>query len=185
MLRLLAVLLLIGTPVAAQPLLLDDFTAGGAASTWGPRWIAFTDDVMGGVSTMSAEHHEGEVPHLHMTGDVRLENNGGFVQVALPLDAEGPVDASEYRAIRLRVKGNGTGYFVHLRTDDTRLPWQHYAAPFTAPEEWTDVEIPFADFEPASLRAPLDRSALRRIAVVAAKQRMRADVSIARVELVR
>ena len=35
------------------------------------------------------------------------------------------------------------------------------------------------------LRAPLDTSSLRRLGIVAAKERMQADLAIARVELVR
>jgi hypothetical protein len=179
-------LLVIGSAMTVPPLVLDDFEDSLGVSTWGARWTGFTDRVMGGVSDMSVERHDdADTPHLHMTGEVRLENNGGFVQVALPLDGSGePLDASAYRAIRLRVRGSGDGYYVHLRTDDTRRPWQHYAAPFEAPDTWTDVEIPFDRFTAQSLRAPLDTSALRRIGIVAAKQRMQADLSVARVELV-
>lgn len=169
-----------------EPLVLDDFTDPRGISTWGTRWSAFTDRVMGGVSDMDADvHRDDDVAHLHMTGDVRLENNGGFVQVALPLDGNGRAfDASAYRGVRLRVKGNGARYYVHLRSEDTGAPWQYYAAPFETSEEWTTVELPFTEFEPRSLRTPLDPTGLRRVAVVAYGERMQADVSIARVELV-
>ena len=173
-------------PSNPDPLVLDDFADPRGISTWGTRWSAFTDRVMGGVSDMETARHTGDTPHLHVTGDVRLDNNGGFVQVALPLDGNGrPFDAGDYRAVRLRVKGNGEGYYVHLRTNDTRAPWQYYAAGFDAPAEWTTVEIPFDAFEGRSLRTALDPSSLRRIAVVAYGERMRADVSIARIELIR
>lgn len=174
------------TDSTGEALVLDDFSDPRGISTWGTRWSAFTDRVMGGISDVDVDLHVDGVPHLHMTGDVRLENDGGFVQVALPLDGNGRAfDARAYRAVRLRVKGNGGGYYVHLRSDDTRAPWQYYAAPFVATKEWTTVEIPFADFEPRSLGTPFDAASLRRVAVVAYGRRMRADVAIARMELVR
>ena len=186
-LALAAALSFMNPAAPEDPLVLDDFADPRGISTWGTRWSAFTDQVMGGVSDMEAEvHRDGDVAHMHMTGDVRLENNGGFVQVALPLDGNGrPFDASAYRAVRLRVKGNGERYYVHLRTNDTGRPWQYYAAAFETSGEWTTIEVPFDEFEPRSLRTPLDPSGLRRVAVVAYGERMRADVSIARVELVR
>ena len=168
------------------PMLLDDFDDGTGLSTHGTRWSAFTDRVMGGVSTVRVDHHsEGGEGHLHMKGEVSLENNGGFVQMALPLADDGRgLDASAFRAIRLRVRGNGLRYYVHLRTSDTRAPWQYYAASFRAEDEWAEVEIPFAAFRPAALRTPLDRSRLLRVGLVAAKERMQADLRVSRLELV-
>jgi hypothetical protein len=167
-------------------LLLDDFSDPSGNAAFGTSWLAFTDRVMGGLSSVRARYvDESGRPHLHMAGSVSLENNGGFVQVALPLARdERPLDASEYRAVRLRVRGNGERYYVHLRTNDARAPWQYYAASFETTAEWTEVEVAFEDFEPVSLRAPLDRSRLQRIAVVAAKRAMQADLSVARIELV-
>lgn len=168
------------------PLLIDDFSEPDGRSASGGSWQAFTDGVMGGLSRMDARlvDEQGR-RHVRMTGEVRLENNGGFVQIALTLTTDGrDLDATAYRAIRLRVRGNGARYYVHLRTDDTRAPWQYYAASFPTTPEWTDVEVEFSRFEPASLRAPLDRSRLRRIGLVAAKRAMQADLAVERIELV-
>lgn len=175
-------------PMAGStPLLLDDFSDASGSAAFGTSWLAFTDRVMGGLSSVRARYvDESSRPHLHMAGSVSLENNGGFVQVALPLARDGrPLDAREYRSVRMRVRGNGERYYLHLRTNDTRAPWQYYAAPFETTAEWTEVEVAFEDFEPVSLRAPLDRSGLQRIALVAAKRAMRADLSVARIEFVR
>lgn len=171
---------------ASSVVLIDDFSDPSGRASNGARWSAFTDRVMGGVSDMRAEREqEGDVAFLRMTGTVSLANNGGFVQVALALgEGATPFDASTLRAIRLRVRGNGDRYYLHLRTADTRAPWQYYAASFPTTPEWTDVEVALSSFEPAALRVPLDRSRLVRIAVVAAKRAMQADLSVARVELV-
>ena len=90
----LAAALLLATPVLGTaeraPLLLDDFSRPDGRSALGTAWRAFTDQVMGGVSTQSVgrETVEGERA-LRLRGEVRLDNNGGFVQVALP-SARGP-----------------------------------------------------------------------------------------------
>ncbi|MBN2430242.1 MAG: CIA30 family protein [Acidobacteria bacterium] len=166
--------------------IIDDFSLESGMSLLGTRWVGFTDQVMGGVSSARYGVMEEEGRRfLRLQGRVSLENNGGFVQVALSLVNDGRVfDASAYTGIRLRVRGNGEGYYIHLRTRDCLLPWQYYAAPFTAGLEWRDVVIPFNAFTAASLRRGLDTSALTRIAVVGAKREFEADVAMARLEFV-
>lgn len=183
--RLVAALLL-ATPVLGTaerpPLLLDDFSRPDGRSALGTAWRAFTDQVMGGVSTQSVtrETVEGEKA-LRLRGEVRLDNDGGFVQVAL--DLGGPRDASSFQGLRLRVRGNGERYAVHLRSRDTRLPWQYYEATFTAGPRWSEVELPFDAFAPQALRTPLDRRALLSVGIFASKRAFQADVAVSRIEL--
>lgn len=167
-------------------LLLDDF-AREDVSALGTRWQAFSDRVMGGRSDgrASVETIEGR-RCLRLTGEVSLENQGGFIQAALPLaPADGTLDAAGYRGVRLWVRGNGTMYYVHLRTGDTRLPWQYYAAGFEAGRVWKPVELPFSAFAPENLDRPLDTRSLKRLAVVAAKKAFSADLAVARIEFYR
>ena len=64
-----------------------------------------------------------------MKGNVSLENNGGFVQVALPLAMGSKTfDATAYSGVRFWVKGNGQQYYVHLKNDKTTLHWHYYSA---------------------------------------------------------
>jgi len=54
-----------------------------------------------------------------LSGDVRLENNGGFLQAAPDLHPSGKsLDAAAYTGVRPVVCGNGERYSVHLRTPD-------------------------------------------------------------------
>ncbi len=57
-----------------------------------------------------------------MRGDVSTKNNGGFVQIALPLldkKSDGaPFDASAYTGIEIEVSGNNESYNIHFRTDN-------------------------------------------------------------------
>jgi len=98
-----------------------------------PRGL-FTDQVMGGVSkgTMVRDAVAGRAA-IRMRGDLSLENNGGFVQIALDLSPYGGVvDASAWSGIELDVFGNGEEYGVHLRTDALTRPWQSYRQIFSA-----------------------------------------------------
>ena len=104
---------------------IDDLSRDAPLATIGTPWQIFTDQVMGGVSqgTMVRETVSGRSA-IRMRGDVSLDNNGGFVQIALDLaPAGGAVDASAWRGIELDVFGNGEEYGIHLRTPDLTRPW--------------------------------------------------------------
>ena len=73
-------------------------------------WSYLADTVMGGVSQGQARM-EGGV--LRLTGRVSTANNGGFIQTRMRLD-DGLPDGA--RGLRLRVRGNGERYFIHIRT---------------------------------------------------------------------
>ena len=164
--------------------LIDDFSNTEGVSSIGTRWRMFTDRVMGGLSKASSSYEviEGR-SCLRLQGTVSLENDGGFVQVALPLDGNGQFfDASEYTGVRLWSLGNGEMYHVHIRTSQSRLPWQYYSAEFTADGEWNKIEIPFDLFRPESLDDPLNVQKLIRIAIVGIEKEFKADVAVSRLE---
>jgi adhesin HecA-like repeat protein len=164
--------------------LIDDFSDPDLISALGSRWRGVSDIVMGGISNVSidAETIDGRAC-LRLTGDVRLDNNGGFVQAALDLaPPEGTLDASDKKGLRLLVRGNGERYSVHLRTTDAVRPWQSYRAHFIAGPTWETVTLPFDAFEPYRLEAPLDVTSLRRIGLVAIGREFSADLAVARLE---
>jgi len=165
--------------IAPVPRRLDDFDAGPASMT--RRWSVFSDRVMGGVSVANGTMAtvQGRLA-LHLTGSVSLEQNGGFIQAACSLgDPLGiGVDARGFRGVALSVCGTPGSYFVHLRTADTRAPWQYYGAPLPVSSEWTHVVCDWSAFTPVSIATPLDVSRITRIGIVAAKIAFRADVAL-------
>jgi hypothetical protein len=178
-------------PVAANPqdktMLIDDFSRPGLVSALNTAWRGVSDRVMGGVSReyVSRSTEDGR-PSLHLQGDVRLENNGGFIQAALNLATDSrPLDASAYRGIRLMVRGNGETYSLHLRTPDNVRPWQSYRAKFTAADGWQSIDLPFDDFAPYRLDAPLDVSRLGRLGLVAIGRAFSADVMVSSISFYR
>ena len=172
---------------AASTLLVDDFSGEQGTSAVGTEWRLFTDRVMGGVSdaTSSLETIEGR-RCLRLRGRVSLKNNGGFIQVALPLVQGGrPLDASEFKGVRAWVRGNGKTYHIHLRTAQTGRPWQYFSAAFDSTALWRPVDLPFDGFKPEKLQAKLDARGLERIAVVAIGEEFEADVAVSRLEFYR
>jgi hypothetical protein len=85
--------------------------------------------------------------------------------------------------LRLVVRGNEQRYFVHLRTSGTILPWQYYQAGFNVTQEWSEVRLPFTDFEASGrlLRAVPRPGSLKSIGIVAFGRDHKAEVDVRKV----
>ncbi|NEX22412.1 NADH:ubiquinone oxidoreductase [Thiorhodococcus mannitoliphagus] len=163
--------------------LIDDFRDADGRSRLGTRWRLVTDTVMGGVSEarMAFDTLDGRRA-LCVEGEVRLEQNGGFLQVNLELTRKGaPLDASEFAGVRLTVRGNGEHYNLHLKSRDCALPWQAYRATFVAGQDWQEIRVPFERFAPNRLSAPLDAGQLTQLGLVAIGRAFQAQLCIAQV----
>ncbi|MEM6619381.1 MAG: CIA30 family protein [Pseudomonadota bacterium] len=146
-----------------------------------PKWAYVADTVMGGVSTGRIDPvSDAGRSAMRLTGRVSLDNNGGFIQMAFDPVPGGPaIDASAFTGIRFETRGNGETYDVSLRTTELKRPWQSYRASFTAGPDWTQVTLPFADFEPNRAPVPFDPAKLRRIGILAIGREFDADVAVA------
>ncbi|MFN3662384.1 CIA30 family protein [Yoonia sp.] len=146
-------------------------------------WEYIADRVMGGVSAgqMTQEMVQGRMA-TRLCGDVSLENNGGFVQIASDLP---DIDASGWDGIMLDLCGNGESYDIRLRTDQLTRPWQSFRADFTARPDWQSLTFPFADFTPQKHDIPFDPAALRRVGILAIGRAFVADVAVAGLRLYR
>lgn len=148
-----------------------------------PEWEFVADGVMGGVS--QGEITPGDRASTRLRGDVRLENNGGFIQMAFNLrDAGGVFDASLYQGLAFETRGNGERYEVGLRTSDLRRPWQSFRASFVAGPDWTRVMLSFETFTPNLTDIAFDPAKLRRIGILAVGRAFAADVSVTKLCLV-
>ena len=163
MVRLITLLtVFISTTVMAQTILFDDFSDSPSK-----RWEFITDQVMGGVSSGNLTFmNENGANFARMTGNVSLENNGGFIQFRRKVTSH--FDKSK-QGLELKLRGNKQQYFVHIRTTGTFLPWQYYHAPFSSNSDWTIVRMPFSMFERSSglLSKKITAKNIRSIGIVA------------------
>ena len=167
-------------------LILEDGQGPGAVAANGAVWRVVTDQVMGGLSqaSLTREMRAGHSA-LVLRGRVRLENDGGFVQMALDLAPQGAsLDATGFRLFRVSVQGNGERYNMHLRTRDLTRVWQSYRADFVASPAWTVIDLELKDFRPHRTDIPLDLRKLHRIGLVAIGQPMQADLALGALALV-
>jgi len=163
-------------------LVLDVHDPADQASATGTKWRLVTDGVMGGVSEgrLGPASMEGR-PCLRLQGEVRLENNGGFIQAALDVPDAVLAGIDAYQGIFLEVHGKGESYNVHLRTRDLWLPWQSYRTTFTAMPRWQTLYLPFAGFEAYRTGKALDIRRLERVGIVAIGRAFSADLCIGKI----
>ncbi|WP_099826357.1 CIA30 family protein [Oceaniglobus indicus] len=150
------------------------------------KWEYVADTVMGGVSRgrLTDEPVSGRPAH-RLTGDVSLENDGGFVQMAFDLCPDGGAfDASAFDGVEIDVIGNGEHYDLRLRTTDLVRPWQSFRTEFRATPEWQSLRLPFAAFAPHKTDAAFDPAALRRIGILGIGRVFHADVAVAAARLI-
>lgn len=152
-----------------------------------PQWEYVSDGVMGGLSTGSLTRAEvAGRQAMRLMGDVSLDNNGGFVQMAFDLRPDGGAfDASRWDAIALDVCGNDQAYDLRLRTDQLTRPWQSFRADFVAQPQWRTITVPFAEMEAHRTDATFDPARLRRVGVLGIGRVFRVDVAVGAVRLVR
>jgi NADH dehydrogenase [ubiquinone] 1 alpha subcomplex assembly factor 1 len=106
-------------------------------------WSVVNDTVMGGVS--DAELIQVDDDAMVFSGNLSLDNNGGFTSTRMTLDDP---DWSESSQLVLRVTGDGRQYIATVRTRDRRLRRVYYRAAFQT-EDGVELEItiPFSDFQ--------------------------------------
>jgi len=121
---------------------------------------------------------------LRLTGEVCLDNNGGFIEMALDLAPDGAtLDGSTFRGLSVEIWGNRETYGLHLRIADCIRPWQSYRASLVAEPHWQEIKAPFHSFAPHRLTTPLDTRRLRRLGLVAIGRPFEADLAVARLAL--
>lgn len=137
-----------------------------------PHWVSVNDGVMGGRSSGCSVVDGGQ---LHFSGELSLENNGGFASVR----SEGrDFDLSDVNAVVLRLRGDGRSYQLRLATDARyRGMAVSFGAEFdTRADEWIEVRVPMSSLT-ATVRgsilkdAVIDPSRVREIGLLIADKR--------------
>ncbi|NND44936.1 MAG: CIA30 family protein [Xanthomonadales bacterium] len=110
-------------------------------------WRTVNDGVMGGVSSGQVTASD---DGLRFSGELSLENNGGFASARRPISE----DLSAAQAVRISVRGDGRRYQLRLRQDG-RFDGIAWRAHFETGPDWQDIEIPLAAFEPVYRGRPV------------------------------
>lgn len=110
----------------------------------GPAWYSVNDDVMGGVSSSKVIADTG-AQRLVFSGNLSLENNGGFASARSP---RSNYDLTRYDGIILRLRGDGNTYQFRVRTGETGAQINYTTWFETEPGSWKEIYIPFAEMTP-------------------------------------
>jgi len=145
-----------------------------------PKWEFIADTVMGGVSTgtVSEETFEGRGAAV-LRGEVSLDNDGGFVQMAFDLhEHNASEDVSLWDGIEVTVWGNGETYDLRVRTTQLTRSWQSFRTEIPTKPEWQTLRIPFEKLIAHRVDAVFDPICLRRIGIVAIGHEFSALVAV-------
>ena len=106
------------------------------------KWGVTNDDVMGGVSSSKISTGENDV--LVFSGNVSLENNGGFASLRSPVDN---YDMSAYEGFLIKVKGDGKNYYLSFRQTKYFTGFNFTQRFQTEKDKWQTIKLHFNDFK--------------------------------------
>ena len=107
------------------------------------------DNVMGGRSSSGGKIRGGQ---LQFSGNISLENNGGFASIrSHPV----PMGMDANKTIVLRVRGDGRRYKFNLYTPDRRTAFSYQMEFGTIASQWVEVRLPVRSFVAHSFGRPL------------------------------
>ena len=144
-------------------IILADFTLPETRALWS----VVNDDVMGGVST--SRILVGDNNTLLFTGEVSLDNNGGFASLRSPIK---DYDFIKYDGFLIKVKGDGKTYSLSFRQTKYFTGYNFNLRFETEKDQWQIIKLPFADFKlkyygrEVSDYKPPDKSEIKQLSVL-------------------
>ncbi|MTB11709.1 MAG: CIA30 family protein [Actinobacteria bacterium] len=120
-------------------------------------WFNQNDTVMGGVSDSASAWVDG---HLVFSGNLSLDNNGGFTSTFGPINEQLPALMSGGNAIVVTARGDSQTYLMQIRNSDNTRYIQRFT---TVADSEQSYILPIADFvsvdwrlSPSAGAAPMD-----------------------------
>ena len=129
-------------PAAGDVVLVDLAEPGEVAA-----WTTVNDPVMGGTSTSNVTFSDGG---LVFSGNISLENNGGFASARGPQQSDIGPKAAGATALRVNARGDGKTYLLKVGIADQ--PWSYIQRFSTEAGIDRTYGLPVEDFEPAGMR---------------------------------
>lgn len=147
---------------AAGSVVLVDFGDPAVVGTW----TTVNDPVMGGRSVSTVTYGDGG---LLFSGNISLENNGGFASARSPIDPEIGSKAAGATSLRVQATGDGKTYVLKVETGQ---PWAYIQRFPTQGGVRRTYDLPVGGFEPVGRflnpepnAPPLDAAAINRVAL--------------------
>jgi len=147
---------------AAGPAVLVDLGDPAAVAAW----TTVNDPVMGGRSTSTVASGGGG---LVFSGNISLDNNGGFASARGPLDPELGRRATGATSLRVRALGDGKTYVLKVETGQ---PWSYIQRFSTEAGVRRTYDLPVGGFQsvgmfldPVPSAPPLDPSTISRVSI--------------------
>lgn len=123
--------------ISVAPEFMIDF----GEKTGGLNWRVLSDNVMGGLSNGRIQFTENTI---RFTGDVSLENNGGFCSIRSEWQN---MDLSKFEKVKIRFRSKGQAFALTLEKDQ-RWYMPYFKKEFTTnSEEWQEVTMDLSEFE--------------------------------------
>ncbi len=106
------------------------------------KWRIVNDGVMGGLSSSKAIVNDDN--KIIFSGNVSLENNGGFASLRSPVK---DYNFENFSGIEIKIKGDGKRYSISMK-ETTYFSGYFYTSTFeTKKDEWITIKIPFDQFK--------------------------------------
>jgi hypothetical protein len=139
-------------PTEVPDVVLVDLGDAGEVSSW----TTVNDPVMGGRSTSNVTSGDGG---LIFSGNISLENNGGFASARSPQDPDIGRRATGAKSLRVRAQGDGKTYL--LKVGVAGQPWSYIQRFQTEAAVQRGYELPIAGFQPVGMRLDPEPNAPR------------------------
>lgn len=105
------------------------------------KWRIVNDGVMGGLSSSKAVVNDDKII---FSGNVSLENNGGFASLRSPVK---DYNFSKFTGLEIKLKTDGKRYSISMK-ETTYFNGYFYTASFeTKEDEWITIKLPFDQFK--------------------------------------
>lgn len=105
------------------------------------KWRIVNDGVMGGLSSSKVNVEDDKII---FSGNVSLENNGGFASLRSPVK---DYNFENFSGIEIKIKGDGKRYSISMK-ETTYFSGYFYTSTFeTKKDEWITIKIPFDQFK--------------------------------------
>ena len=112
-------------------------------------WEVEDDVIMGGRSKSTLVRDP--AGHIVFSGDVSLENDGGFASIQNHFD---PIDVSDFQHAVIRLKGDGKDYRYLVEAEKGAR--HYYVAEFSTSGDWQEIRIPLREMYPVRRGDRLD-----------------------------